>query len=123
MGDEDGFLTAPELPTFFQPGGADADAIDQFNSLDTDKDGKLSIKEFAQEVVEGEQTAEERQLSDDELKDFKSLDRNGDGFVDLNELKKMSSFEFQVEQAMKELMEYGDGNKDGFVDFEELQAA
>eukprot|EP00913_Durusdinium_trenchii_P028263 g26492.t2 len=106
---------------------------------DTDGDGRLSFKEFAEaeedpeEVtlftlsapvphphlgrmarnVEGTKPMEEDEKLqlEEEMKDFKKLDKNGDGLLDMDELAIWESGLFHTEAAMIHLLQIAD--KDG----------
>merc|ERR1719333_1048455 len=94
---------------------------------DGDGDGVLSPKEFWRGGVPADdaldQEAEELLVTDDEKEEFRKLDADHSGKLDVQELKAFESGRFQTEEAMKLLFELADADKDMHVTAEELGAA
>merc|ERR1712176_971857 len=86
---------------------------------DLDGDGLLTPEEF----WEGDPADEGLAVSDDEHLDFKKMDVNGDGKLDVEELKAWESGRFHTEEAMKKLIEVADSDNDMHVTVAELEAA
>lgn len=87
---------------------------------DTDGDGKLSVQEFWEAV---DSDGDGGELSDEEKEDFAKLDANGDGFLNLDELRVWESGVFHTESAMKSLFEIADKDSDMHVTADELVSA
>merc|ERR1712151_795594 len=87
---------------------------------DTDGDGMLTPKEFWEgDAIDGEDLA----LSDEEQADFKRLDADGNGKLNLIELKAWESGRFHTEEAMKKLFEIADKDNDMHISEEEVLSA
>lgn len=120
----DGFVDEQELPALFYPethdGVLELTAKATMSQKDTDKDGYLSLLEF----WEGDQVdGEELSISDEEKADFKTLDKDGNGKLDLQELKVWESGRFHTEEAMRKMFEMADKDHDMHITAEELSAA
>jgi Ca2+-binding EF-hand superfamily protein len=127
--DKDGYLSREELPAEFRH---------NFDKLDTNKDGKISLEElkkgyaylhrhrrpsdFVHVLVEmsdvDEGCAEELQIVYDYLR---HLDKNKDGKIDAEELK--AAREELVKQRVDRIFERLDTNKDGKISLEEARGA
>jgi len=122
--DGDGFLSYEELPALFYPethdGVLDITTKAAMKAKDKNGDGKLTSLEFWQgDVVDGE----ELEVSDEETNDFKKLDKNGDGFLSLEELKAWESGRYHTQEAMKKMFDMADKDNDMHVTAAELDAA
>lgn len=118
----DGVLDANEVPALFYPETNDAvlevSTAETMRQKDLNQDGKLSAKEFWE--ADGDDANE---LSQEENEDFAKLDRNGDGFIDTNELKSWESGMFHTEDSMKKVFELADKDNDMHVTADELAKA
>merc|ERR1712048_10278 len=84
---------------------------------DTDGDGQLTSKEFWEgDALDGEDIP----ISDEEEADFRKLDIDGSGKLNLAELKAWESGLFHTEEAMKKLIEIADKDSDNHVTADEL---
>merc|ERR1711972_498168 len=93
---------------------------DAMRKKDVDKDGMLTKQEFW-DVDTG--TDEPYVLSEEDHADFAKLDKNGDGKLDVEEMKAWESGSFHTEEAMKKLFELADQNSDMLVSIEEFDHA
>lgn len=123
-GNGDGFLDNAELPALFYPethdGVLELTARATLGQKDSDKDGMLTPREFWEgDAVDGEDLA----ISEEETADFNKLDTNGDGKLDLQELKVWESGRFHTEEAMKKLFELSDKDSDMHLTADELDEA
>lgn len=122
---QDGFLDKAELPSLFYPetheGVLEITAMSTLKQKDTNGDGKLTAKEFWEGDVAD--TDEDLQVSEEEQADFRKLDKNKDGLMDLQELKAWESGYFHTEEAMMKLFELADKDSDMHVTADELDAA
>lgn len=122
-GNGDALLDINELPALFYPethqGTLDLVTKSTLRQKDLDGDGFLTPKEFWEGDADGEDLA----VSEEENLDFKKMDTNGDGKLDLEELKVWESGRFHTEEAMKKLIEIADTNNDMHVTVAELEAA
>jgi len=121
---KDGFLSVEELPSLFYPethdGVLEVTAKHTLDQKDKDGDGQLSQKEFWEgEVADGQDT----EISDEEKEDFKKLDADGNGFLNLGELKVWDSGMFHTSEAMKKIFEIADKDNDMHLSADEIEAA
>jgi Ca2+-binding EF-hand superfamily protein len=118
----DGHLDKNELPALFYPEtheGVLSVSVEQtMRNKDTNKDGVLTVREFWESDSEGEDD-----LSEEEKADFAKLDMNGDGLLDVQELRAWESGRFHTEDAMKKLFEVADKDQDMHVTSDELADA
>jgi len=84
---------------------------------DTDKDGKLSQKEWETASKRGEYQDPD---THDPTDDFEKLDANKDGSIDMDELRHWESGRFHTEHAMKKLYHIADKDKDHHMTVDEL---
>lgn len=117
----DGFLDATELRGLVFPetheGVLDIAVKSVMTRKDADKDGKLTPREFW-EVDALEENGGE--VTDDEASDFLELDADGDGLIDMDELRAWESGTFQTEQAFKGLFRSADEDNDMKLSLAEL---
>jgi len=120
--DKNGALDEQELSGFFNPemhaGVLDVTAKETMYHRDVDKDGLLTPEEFWE--GHGDQQAA---ISPDEEADFKKLDKDNSGTLDLAELRAWESGQFHTREAFEKLMEIADKDHDGHTTSEELVAA
>jgi len=127
----DGLLDIHELPAMFYPetheGVLDLTTRQALRQKDGDGDGVLSLQEFWRGGVPADdaldQEGEELLITDDEKEEFRKLDADHSGKVDVQELKAFESGRFHTEEAMRALFELADRDKDLHVTAEELGAA
>lgn len=120
--DGDGQIDKGEIIRMLQKTGVnDADAEQEaeriMQSTDDDGNGAISIEEFAQAEVAA-------QLADPNLvKDgFQNLDEDGDGFVDVHELRKAFG-EGETFNAVKDMIKEIDADGDGRISWDEFMHA
>jgi Ca2+-binding EF-hand superfamily protein len=119
----DGKLHSHELPGLFYPEThekvLEITVRETLGQKDLDKDGRLSPREFWEaDELEGDDV----DLADEEIEDFKMLDTNSDGFLNLDELRLWESGQFHTGQAMKKMFEIADKDGDGHITADELAA-
>jgi len=123
--DSDGFVDRQELPALFYPetheGVLALTVKAAMAAKDKDGDSRLSSPEFWEGDVAAESGAVE--ISDEEHREFSTLDKNGDGFLDETELRAWESGTFHMEEAMGKLFQLADSDGDDEVTAEELAAA
>jgi len=111
--DEDGSLNRNELINMVSPGMNDKifeiSTLSELRQKDSNNDGVLSEEEFWGDHV-GQQG------------EFQKLDKNGDGVIDLGELKLWASGWYHTEAALKQLFDLADADKDGFLTTAELES-
>lgn len=119
--DGNGQLNEAELIGFIHPethdGVLEIGAAATLKSKDTDGDGKLSVQEFHHRDVKDK---DEHPITDDEQEEFKNVDKNNDGALNLQELKVWESGNHNIEQAMTKLLTTADGDGDKLVTAAEL---
>merc|ERR1712232_496178 len=120
----DGVLEGDEVPGVFFPetndGVLEILARATLKEKDTNKDGKLTAKEFWEGDVA---TDQDLSISDEEHEDFRKLDTDGDGFISLQELKHWESGAYHTSEALKRLYIIADKDKDNHVTLEEMTKA
>jgi len=72
---------------------------------------------------EGGEDPDEAEMIAGHKEEFKKLDKDGDGHLDVHELMPWESGESHVEHAMARLFEHADTDKDGHVSAKELAEA
>ena len=85
-----------------------------FTRLDLDGSGNISYNEFLTSIIDGQKILTEDRLE----KAFKTLDRDENGFLSIDEIK---SFFGGDEETWKKVLREVDKNGDGEVDFEEFK--
>merc|ERR1712066_1059994 len=117
-------MGAGEVPALFYPETHDGvlavTVVETMKQKDKDGDGKLAPMEFWEVDMTDEQ---DNELSEEENEDFRKLDLNGNGFLDLDELRSWESGRFHTEEAMKKMFELADKDNDMHVSLAELVEA
>lgn len=118
--DGNGELSVEELPAMFYPENDDAVlsimAEAAMKQKDKDSDGKLSLNEFL-ENSEGDGN----EIGPEEQAEFKKLDKDGNDFLNMDELKAWESGKFHTEESLRMLFDVADKNKDGHITIAELE--
>jgi len=121
--DGDSVLSAHEVASLFypetNPAVLEVVVKDTMQMKDKDGDGVLTAKEFWEF---GEEDGEE-QLSEEEMKDFEKLDKDGNGVLNMEELRAWESGLFHTEAAMIKLIQIADKDGDMQATAEELENA
>jgi len=120
----DGMLGAEEIPAIFYPethaAVLDVTVQETMRLKDQDGDGMLSAKEFWEFRPED---SDQDQVSEEEMKDFNTLDKDKSGTLSQDELKAWESGIFHTESAMIRLLEHCDKDGDMQCTAEELENA
>eukprot|EP00434_Breviolum_minutum_P008051 symbB.v1.2.007099.t1/scaffold431.1/size205911/12 len=123
--DGNGKLEGEELINMYGHGINDkvleAEAKSVMFSKDSDKDGKLTPKEFWFDYLRPEEDHEEEPWDRNET--FHNLDGNQDGFIDLHELKLWEGGYFFLEDSIDKILFMADKDEDGEATFQELADA
>ncbi|XP_053250751.1 troponin C, skeletal muscle isoform X1 [Podarcis raffonei] len=123
--DGGGDISTKELGTVMRmlgqtPTKEELDAI--IEEVDEDGSGTIDFEEFLVMMVR-QMKEDAKGKSEEELAEcFRIFDRNGDGFLDAEELVEIFrlSGEPVSEEEIEELMKDGDKNNDGRIDFDEF---
>ncbi|KAF0985728.1 hypothetical protein HZS_6653 [Henneguya salminicola] len=126
--DKTGFLSKAELAyVLHPPHKSELEKLiiqHSFDDLDTDKDGKISIDEyygiFFQKLTLGNDT----EITEEDREHFKkSLDKNGDGFINRDEYQAMhlANEDSHIDSWVIDMFVKADTNKDGKIDKKEFQ--
>ncbi|XP_050520024.1 calumenin-A [Daktulosphaira vitifoliae] len=88
----DGLLTKDEFVSFLHPEESnhmkDIVVYETMDDMDKDKDNKISIKEYIEDLFPGIEENEEPSFVISEKEQFKTYrDKDGDGFLDIGEVK------------------------------------
>eukprot|EP00929_Paragymnodinium_shiwhaense_P030414 TRINITY_DN17244_c0_g1_i1.p2 TRINITY_DN17244_c0_g1~~TRINITY_DN17244_c0_g1_i1.p2 ORF type:complete len:285 (-),score=109.35 TRINITY_DN17244_c0_g1_i1:122-976(-) len=123
-GNRDGLLDIGELTALFYPETHDGvlavTAGETLRQKDKNGDGKLSPHEFWEaDVADGD----DGELTEEEHQDFKALDLDGDGFLNIAETHSWESGKFHVEDAMKKMFEASDRDADMHLSADEMANA
>merc|ERR1712060_735978 len=94
---------------------------EKFSVADRDRNGVLDQGELPA-LFYPEVDGEDLEITEEERADFTKLDKNGDGFLDLSELKVWESGKFHTEEAMKSMLEIADKDHDLPLSADELEA-
>ncbi|CAE8586498.1 unnamed protein product [Polarella glacialis] len=117
----DGQLDQQELPALFYPETSDemlnVVAESSLKSKDKDGDGLLTLMEFWEGDVAG---SEDNTVADEEQAEFKALDKDGSGKLDVEELKAWESGRHHTEDAMRQLIRHTDKDGDAHITAAEL---
>lgn len=118
----DGELTIQELAAAvrqYKPGISDRDCASMFCGIDKDGDRRITKREFMAEM------AEKPKRSQALMDLFKKYDKNGDGTLNKDELRRLISDCFQpnqVDTVVAEFLKYSDTSGDGLVSLEEFKS-
>eukprot|EP00434_Breviolum_minutum_P004371 symbB.v1.2.003850.t1/scaffold213.1/size264521/5 len=119
--DQDGRLTPMELRQVLYPETHEAVlrlvAEHSLRRKDLDGDGQLSMAEF----WEGDM-APGNDENGEETATFQTLDKDGNGYLSVEELMHWESGVHHTEVALKELLRLCDSDKDGALSLDELTA-
>lgn len=117
--DGDGRLSLAELPSFLQPQLSDkvlsVATEATLKHMDEDGDGEVSLLEFLGATPE--------EAPEEEIQNFKGLDKDGSGKLNAKEFKAWESGFYHNHQAMQQLFEISDKDHDMKLSQEELEAA
>jgi len=116
-------LDLAELPALYYPethAGVLAVAVEEvMRQKDINQDGKLSLEEFWQ----GDPDDNAVEFSTEAKADFLNLDVDGNGFLDMSEVKPWESGIYYTEDSIRKLIEFADKDGDLHVTAGELAAA
>lgn len=130
--DHNHLLDVDELTNFLQPGpqGAEhvvaAEAQHAIESADRDRDGKMSSTEWGAHHIalmqaHGAGGAGDREDTCDA--EFAFLDRDGDGFINATEARRLLAARHQTEMELRKLVKTADKDGDGAISEKEMTAA
>jgi len=115
--DQDGFLSAEELPSFLTPeihdGVLEVTVKHTLATKDKDGDNQLSPAEWFEQDLED--------LSDQEKEDFKNMDEDGNGFLNLEEVKVLESGLAHRKEWMQNVFDIADKDQDMHLSADELE--
>lgn len=119
--DGDGMLDLKEMTALFYPethdGVLGVATEELLRQKDKNQDGVLSSMEFWDAM---DDHSDEAAFSEEEVMDFNELDRDGDGFLDLEDLRSWESGDFHLQATLKKLLEATDKDRDNHVTLKEL---
>jgi len=87
----------------------------QFQMKDKDSDGKLSVAEMWNAGGRPD-----NKIHEEEIEDFKKMESNGDGHLDMHEFKDYKSGVFNSKTTVQSMFEVADADKDGFLTADEM---
>eukprot|EP00747_Dinoflagellata_sp_TGD_P221735 gnl/TRDRNA2_/TRDRNA2_93518_c0_seq1.p1 gnl/TRDRNA2_/TRDRNA2_93518_c0~~gnl/TRDRNA2_/TRDRNA2_93518_c0_seq1.p1 ORF type:complete len:311 (-),score=78.47 gnl/TRDRNA2_/TRDRNA2_93518_c0_seq1:27-959(-) len=125
--DKDGQLTKEELPAFMNHDIDDAmmEAYAQHAmvSRDSDQDGVLNVTEFwiGESLIN--YFGEQDNITEEQEVEFKRVDKNGDGKVDVKELEPWEAGISKMVHNLEDLFSIADSDKDGHLTSDELKAS
>ena len=94
---------------------SDEKMVEYFDSIDTDKSGKIDYTEFIAATL-----SKKNDLQKEKLKEaFSMLDKNNDGKISKEDIKGILRLESK-DQIITDLMAKADTNKDGEIDYNEF---
>jgi len=122
--DHDNALDVTELPAFFYP-ELHSDVLEVvvhgvMAKKDRDGDHLLDPEEF---FAEGSEDTENLGITEQELKDFRSLDTDGNGKLDVEELTQWESGFYQLRSAMRSLFQVADTDLNEHLTSQEMKDA
>lgn len=124
--DKDGYLSLKELKNLYYPdkdhGALTLMAEATIEQKDQDGDGFLTASEFYF-VPAAPSVNKENEVPMSQMMDFRRLDKDHDGKLSLQELKRWGSAKFHTELKMHKLFELADKDGDGELSAEELSSA
>jgi len=123
-GNRDGFLDETELVSLVHPETHDdvlsIVAKDGLRQKDADEDGMLSFDEFfAHGLPEDEGGPSGEEVEEQQIH-FDKLDKNGDGYISLDEFKAWEAGIFHTQESVMTILNISDRDGDGHVTAEEL---
>lgn len=122
--DRNGFVSMTEIPELFHPDEdspvMDVEAAETFRLKDIDLDGRLSAKDFWEEPPRMKGAEFD---AADEQEDFDLLDKNKDGYLDVQEIRPWLAGHFHSQAAMRHLLKVADEDGDGAIELSELMDA
>ncbi|CAI2739136.1 unnamed protein product [Dicrocoelium dendriticum] len=121
----DGVITTEELATTVQYLGhqaSSADLQDMMNQVDKDGNGCIDFKEFIGMMCDYFEKLSKSPNGDVYQRVFTEFDRNGDGFIDVEELEStMKAIGVALDiSEIREMIEEADCDGDGRVSFQEF---
>ncbi|XP_023234289.1 calmodulin-alpha-like isoform X2 [Centruroides sculpturatus] len=120
--DGDGYVTTEELGTVMRSLGqnpTDAELHDMIKEVDIDGSGSIDFPEFLTLMAKKMKEA----VDEDEIMEaFRLFDKNGDGYIDANELRSaMKSLgEKLTAEETEEMIRHADINDDGLINYAEF---
>ena len=111
----DGHLSVDEIVKAAETAGLMVDGKEIIKQCDVDKNGLVSYSEFLTATVSKQHVYNKQNL----MKVFERFDRNGDGKIDMEEIKEALGGVSEDFVLMK-MIEEADTNKDGMIDIEEF---
>ena len=90
--------------------------LSYFNSIDTDKNGKIEYTEFLASVLKKKTFLKEERL----YEAFSMFDKEGNGKITKDELMSVLKMEPSGDKYISELINNADKNGDGVIDYKEF---
>jgi len=117
--DKDGFLSVEEFHSFLSPeiheGVLEVTVKHTMANKDKDGDNQLSLQEWFEYDPE--------HTSDDDKEEFRKMDTDGNGFLNLEEVKVWESGLFHRKEWLKEVFNIADKDKDMHLSADEIEEA
>ena len=111
----DGFLSSDEIIKATESVGVTVDVLQIIKNCDIDKNGLVNYTEFLAATVNQQMFYNKQNL----LKVFAAFDKNGDGKIDLEELKEVMGAG-NTDASIRSMIDEADINKDGMIDIDEF---
>jgi calcium-dependent protein kinase len=108
-------LSSDEIIKATESIGVTVDVLQILKNCDIDKNGLVNYTEFLAATVNQQMFYNKQNL----LKVFAAFDKNGDGKIDLEELKEVLGAG-NTDASIKSMIDEADVNKDGVIDIEEF---